>query len=217
MWTRPSNCHTGPRHPRRPLRRGLTHDRTRSRVRTSRKTPCINRGIHTWMRDYDPTTGRYMQADPLGLVDGASVYGYALQNPGRYTDPRGEQSTTHIYPGEVGSDLIPEYPQSGAATGASSGLSLSARILSLTGGLMLTPSTMGNGEALPNSCGVDQCLEHYKACSMSRLGGFSGSVYGESRCQSCYNVCRGSGVWPNSIPSAANGRLICRYWSRTGR
>jgi len=30
-----------------------------------------------WMRDYDPTTGRYMQADPLGLIDGASVYGYA--------------------------------------------------------------------------------------------------------------------------------------------
>ncbi|WP_108813218.1 RHS repeat-associated core domain-containing protein [Loktanella sp. Alg231-35] len=48
-------------------------------------------GLHqNWMRDYDPTTGRYMQADPLGLVDGASVYGYALQNPGRYIDPRGE-------------------------------------------------------------------------------------------------------------------------------
>jgi RHS repeat-associated protein len=48
-------------------------------------------GLHqNWMRDYDPTTGRYLQADPLGLVDGASVYGYALQNPGRYTDPTGE-------------------------------------------------------------------------------------------------------------------------------
>jgi len=35
------------------------------------------------MRDYDPTTGRYIQADPLGLVDGAS-------DPGRYIDPRGE-------------------------------------------------------------------------------------------------------------------------------
>jgi len=48
-------------------------------------------GLHqNWMRDYDPTTGRYMQADPLGLVDGASIYGYARQNPGRYTDPTGE-------------------------------------------------------------------------------------------------------------------------------
>ncbi len=41
------------------------------------------------MRDYDPTTGRYLQADPLGLVDGASVYGYALQSPMRFTDPHG--------------------------------------------------------------------------------------------------------------------------------
>ncbi len=48
-------------------------------------------GLHqNWMRDYDPTTGRYIQADPLGLVDGASVYGYAQGNPGRYVDPRGE-------------------------------------------------------------------------------------------------------------------------------
>ncbi len=48
-------------------------------------------GLHqNWMRDYDPTTGRYIQADPLGLVDGASVYGYAGQNPNRYIDQRGE-------------------------------------------------------------------------------------------------------------------------------
>lgn len=40
-----------------------------------------------WMRDYDATLGRYVQADPLGLVDGASVYGYALQNPARWSDP----------------------------------------------------------------------------------------------------------------------------------
>lgn len=45
------------------------------------------------MRDYDPTTGRYLQADPLGLVDGASLYNYARQNPGRWTDPSGEETT----------------------------------------------------------------------------------------------------------------------------
>jgi RHS repeat-associated protein len=49
-------------------------------------------GLHqNWMRDYDPTTGRYLQPDPLGLVDGASVYGYAGGNPGRWVDPRGEE------------------------------------------------------------------------------------------------------------------------------
>lgn len=50
-------------------------------------------GLHqNWMRDNDPTTGRYIQANPLGLIDGPSVYGYALQNPGRYVDPTGEES-----------------------------------------------------------------------------------------------------------------------------
>jgi RHS repeat-associated protein len=48
-------------------------------------------GLHqNWMRDYDPTTGRYLQADPMGLIDGASVYGYVGQNPGRYGDPTGQ-------------------------------------------------------------------------------------------------------------------------------
>jgi len=57
-------------------------------------------GFHqNWMRDYDPTTGRYLQADPLGLVDGAAIYNYARQNPHRYTDPRGEQSIS--LPGPV--------------------------------------------------------------------------------------------------------------------
>ena len=76
-------------------------------------------GLHqNWMRDYDPTTGRYIQADPLGLVDGASVYGYARQNPGRYVDPRGEESRTgpmsvpvpmwpgETYPGELGQSML---------------------------------------------------------------------------------------------------------------
>ena len=55
-------------------------------------------GLHqNWMRDYDPTLGRYLQADPLGLVDEASVYGYAAQNPGRYVDPRGQCVGPYIW------------------------------------------------------------------------------------------------------------------------
>lgn len=41
-------------------------------------------------RDYDPTTGRYIQADPIGLAGGSSPYSYAMNNPLRYTDPTGE-------------------------------------------------------------------------------------------------------------------------------
>lgn len=64
------------------------------------------------MRDYDPTLGRYLQADPLGLVDGASAYGYALQNPGRYTDPRGEQSRSNPFGIPIPLVFIPGTPES---------------------------------------------------------------------------------------------------------
>jgi RHS repeat-associated protein len=40
-------------------------------------------------RDYDPTTGRYIQADPVGLAGGANPYSYAMNNPLRYTDSKG--------------------------------------------------------------------------------------------------------------------------------
>jgi RHS repeat-associated protein len=59
-------------------------------------------GLHqNWMRDYDPTTGRDIQADPLGLVDGASVYGYALQSPERYVDPNGEDAVAVAIGGAI--------------------------------------------------------------------------------------------------------------------
>ncbi|MBA3581609.1 MAG: RHS domain-containing protein [Gammaproteobacteria bacterium] len=37
-------------------------------------------------RDYDPSIGRYIESDPIGLRGGVNTYGYALQNPGRYKD-----------------------------------------------------------------------------------------------------------------------------------
>jgi hypothetical protein len=40
-------------------------------------------------RDYDPTTGRYIQADPIGLRGGGNPYLYANANPLRFTDPSG--------------------------------------------------------------------------------------------------------------------------------
>ena len=40
-------------------------------------------------RDYDPTTGRYIQADPIGLAGGDNPYLYANGNPVGYIDPLG--------------------------------------------------------------------------------------------------------------------------------
>ena len=40
-------------------------------------------------RDYDPSTGRAPQSDPIGPAGGWSTYAYALNNPLNYTDPLG--------------------------------------------------------------------------------------------------------------------------------
>ncbi|MEM9103843.1 MAG: polymorphic toxin-type HINT domain-containing protein, partial [Pseudomonadota bacterium] len=49
--------------------------------------------IDTWYnirRDYDAITGRYLQSDPLGTVDGPNTYIYTGNNPVNRVDPTGE-------------------------------------------------------------------------------------------------------------------------------
>jgi len=47
-------------------------------------------GLHyNYYRDYDPSTGRYVQSDLIGLGGGLNTYGYVNQNPLRYVDPLG--------------------------------------------------------------------------------------------------------------------------------
>jgi RHS repeat-associated protein len=41
-------------------------------------------------RDYNDATGRYIQADPIGLAGDANPYAYAMGNTLRYVDPTGE-------------------------------------------------------------------------------------------------------------------------------
>jgi RHS repeat-associated protein len=47
-------------------------------------------GLHyNVMRDYDPATGRYVQADPIGLAGGINTFAYAGANPVSRTDRMG--------------------------------------------------------------------------------------------------------------------------------
>ncbi len=44
---------------------------------------------YNMMRDYDPTSGRYIQSDPWGLFSGVNLYGYSRSNPNTFVDPNG--------------------------------------------------------------------------------------------------------------------------------
>ena len=47
-------------------------------------------GLHyNYFRDYDPGTGRYIEADPIGLEGGINLYLYANAAPTMYSDPLG--------------------------------------------------------------------------------------------------------------------------------
>ncbi len=44
---------------------------------------------YNYYRDYNPMTGRYIEADPIGLKGGLNLFAYAKGSPIKWVDPRG--------------------------------------------------------------------------------------------------------------------------------
>jgi RHS repeat-associated protein len=57
---------------------------------------------HNGFRDYHPTTGRYIESDPLGLAAGLNTYMYVRNNPLVLRDPLGLAEQGAIIGGAVG-------------------------------------------------------------------------------------------------------------------
>ncbi|MEW8692850.1 MAG: RHS repeat-associated core domain-containing protein [Candidatus Thiodiazotropha endolucinida] len=48
-----------------------------------------NGNYYNYFRDYDPSTGRYLESDPIGLIGGINTYIYVGSNPVYWIDPNG--------------------------------------------------------------------------------------------------------------------------------
>jgi RHS repeat-associated protein len=56
-------------------------------------------GLHyNWHRFYDPTTGRYISADPIGLEVGINLYIYTFGDPINWYDPEGLNAIPFPFP-----------------------------------------------------------------------------------------------------------------------
>ena len=45
--------------------------------------------VYNYYRTYDPSTGRYLESDPIGLVAGLNTYSYVENMPTMRVDPLG--------------------------------------------------------------------------------------------------------------------------------
>ena len=112
---------------------------------------------YNYFRDYDPSIGRYVESDPIGLGGGLNTYGYVKGNPLIYVDDDG--LAAGALPGWLARSI------GGSASGAAAGeMSVAG---ALGGGAAVSASFLG-GYALGSaiypgiepalSKGIDWCM-----------------------------------------------------------
>ncbi len=118
-------------------------------------------GLHyNYFRYYDPTTGRYITSDPIGLQGGLNTYAYGGNSPIRYIDPFG-LTTFSVSVNVTGGGVI--------------GGTLGLNITFAPNGIQVT-STKGGGSFVGGGGAVTLSGEITGANCLEALHGLSGQI-----------------------------------------
>jgi len=140
-------------------------------------------GLHyNYFRYYDPTTGRYLRSDPIGLLGGVNLWTYANLNPINSVDPEGLEVSGFVV-GAISGDIMGAWSgyKSGGLPGAVGGGCLAGTITGGAIGWALDPFT---GKKIAGATGAI-------------LGNLVGTIIGEI-------------LGPSSLSPSERGPIIYR-------